>query len=71
MNGKEKRMNITFNEKAYSILEYLSKETGKTKAEVIRTALAILNYAEKRKQTDKEDLALVKGNRIVQKILIP
>lgn len=70
MKGKEKRMTLTFNEKAYKMLEELTKETGKSKAEVIRTALSVLNYAEHMKKENNEDLALVSGDQIVQKILI-
>lgn len=66
---KMTRLTITFNDAAYAMLENLHKETHKTKAEVLRTALTLLDYVEEKKK-DKEILALVKDGEIKQEILI-
>ncbi len=63
------RLNITFNDKAYGMIEKLQKMTGKSKAEVIRTALTLLDYAEKKKE-EGESLAFVNKDKKIDQIVI-
>lgn len=64
------RMTVAFNDKASAMLGRLQKSTGKSKVEILRTALTLLDYAEEKKGCG-EALALVKENKIRQEILIP
>jgi len=45
------RLNVSFSDEAYKTLTEISKETNQSKAEVLRTALALLKvaYDEERK----------------------
>jgi len=65
------RMNITFNEKAYELLNELQKKTGKSKSELLRTALALLDYAEERKENDERIVVADKYDKIQKEILLP
>ena len=64
-----RRMNITFNDKAYNILEELQKKTGKTKSELLRTALALLDYAQENKEAGKKLFLTDKNDKIQKEIL--
>lgn len=64
------RINVTFNEKAFAALSKLEKKSGVSKSELLRNAIALLDYVEERKEYG-ERLAIVKGNRIKQEIVIP
>lgn len=64
-----RRMNITFNDKAYNILEELQKKTGKTKSDLLRTALALLDYAQENKEAGKKLFLADKNDKIQKEIL--
>lgn len=68
---KYNRLSVTFSESAYRILENLQKDTGKSKAEILRLSLALLSYAEDKKKNSGESLAIVKDGHIKQEIIIP
>jgi metal-responsive CopG/Arc/MetJ family transcriptional regulator len=65
------RMNIAFNEKAYKVLNELQKKTGKSKSELLRNALALLDYAEERKDKNEKIVVTDNENNIQREILIP
>ncbi|GAI58150.1 unnamed protein product, partial [marine sediment metagenome] len=57
------RINVTFNEKAYEALSKLEKKSGVSKSELLRNAIALLDYVEERKEQG-EKLAIIRGNRV-------
>jgi metal-responsive CopG/Arc/MetJ family transcriptional regulator len=67
---KMPRINVTFNEKAYAALSKLEKKSGVSKSELLRNAIALLDYVEERKEQG-EKLAIIKGNRVKQEIVFP
>lgn len=64
------RINVTFNEKAYEALSKLEKKSGVSKSELLRNAIALLDYVEERKEQG-EKLAIIRGNRVKQEIVFP
>lgn len=64
------RINVTFNQKAYEALSKLEKKSGVSKSELLRNAIALLDYVEERKEHG-EKLAVIKGDEVKQEILIP
>ena len=64
------RINVTFNQKAYEALSKLEKKSGVSKSELLRNAIALLDYVEERK-AHGEKLAIIKGDEIKQEIMIP
>jgi metal-responsive CopG/Arc/MetJ family transcriptional regulator len=67
---KMPRINVTFNEKAYAALSKLEKKSGVSKSELLRNAIALLDYVEERKEQG-EKLAIIKGSRVKQEIVFP
>lgn len=66
-----RRMNITFNDEAYNVLEELQKKTGKTKSDLLRTALALLDYAQENKEKGKKLFVADKDDKFQKEILLP
>lgn len=66
-----RRMNITFNDKAYDILEELQKKTGKTKSDLLRTALALLDYAQENKEKGKKLFIAGEDDKLQKEIILP
>jgi metal-responsive CopG/Arc/MetJ family transcriptional regulator len=66
-----KRMTVSFSENAYEALEKIQNMTGKSKAEILRTALTLLYYAEQKKQENNSGLAIIKDGEVKQEIVIP
>jgi len=64
------RMSVKFNDKLSLVLEELQETTGKSKVEIIKKAIARLNYAVKKKKYG-ESLVLFKDGKVKQEILIP
>ncbi len=46
-------LNLTLNERAWEILEELSKRTGKKKSEIMRNALTLMYLAEKESRNNR------------------
>lgn len=71
MNEKEKkRLTLDFDPSGFELLEELALESGKTKAGVIRTALAVYAVA-KDEEKRKNKLAVIdeKGHAIKQLVI--
>jgi hypothetical protein len=71
MNEKEKkRLTLDFDPGAFELLEELALESGKTKAGVIRTALAVYAVA-KEEEKHKNKLAVIdeKGHAVKQLVI--
>ena len=65
-------MNVVFNDKAYEVLSKLEKNSGKSKSEVLRNAIALLEYIEDAKSRDEGvGVAIIKNNKITKEIIIP
>jgi predicted DNA-binding protein len=47
-----RRLTISFSDDAYNTLDQLSEKTGKTKAEVLRDALALEDRVQETKKSD-------------------
>ncbi len=72
MEGKEKkRLTFDFDSSGYELLEELALESGKTKAGVVRTALALYAVAQEEEKKHKNKLAVVdeKGKQVKQLII--
>ncbi len=65
-----RRMNITFNDKCYKALEKLSVMGEVSKGEILRNAIALLDYVEERKEQGYK-LTLVKDGKMKQEIVMP
>jgi len=63
-------LNLNLNKKAWDILTRLSKTTGKSKAEILRNALMLVNLAEKEKKK-KHTLAFIdeESDKLMAKIV--
>jgi len=63
-------LNLSLNDRAAKILDGLSKKTGKSKAELVRNAIILLNLVDKESEK-RRTLALVDEDtdRVVSKIL--
>lgn len=68
---RNKRMTVSFSENAYEALEKIQNMTGKSKAEILRTALTLLYYAEQKKKENNSGLAIIKDGEVKQEIVIP
>jgi len=66
-----RRMNITFNDKAYDILEELQKKTGKTKSDLLRNALALLDYTQENKDKGKKLFIADENDTLEKEIVLP
>lgn len=65
-----KRMNLTFNKKAYEILKKLEEDSGIGKSEILRNAVALINYIEEKKR-EGYGIAIIKDGEIKQEIITP
>ncbi len=63
-------MNLTLNERAWDMLDELSKKTGKKKSEIMRNALVLMYLAEKESRNNRS-LAFVNDetNEAVTKLV--
>ncbi len=62
METKKFRVNVDFPESVYSELEYLASRSGKTKAQVLRDAIALEAWFEKTRQEGGHVLVEREGN---------
>ncbi len=72
MDEKEKkRLTLDFDPNAYELLEHLAMESGKTKAGLLRTALALYAVAQAEERKHNHKLAIVdeKGTQVKQLII--
>jgi hypothetical protein len=58
----KKRLTLDFDPSAYDLLEELALQSGKTKAGVVRTALALYAVAQEEERKHKNRLAVVDEN---------
>lgn len=65
-----KRMNLTFNKKAYEILKKLEEDSGIGKSEILRNAVTLISYIEEKKK-EGYGIAIIKDGEIKQEIIIP
>jgi metal-responsive CopG/Arc/MetJ family transcriptional regulator len=65
-----KRMNVSFNQKAYEALEKLESESGIGKSEILRNAIALISFIEEKK-SEGYKIATIKNGEIKQEIVIP
>ena len=63
-------MSVKLGPKTDNVLENLREETGKSKAELIRTAIALLDYTVERKK-DGGRVVIVEKGKIKQEIILP
>lgn len=63
-------MNLKLNEKAWKILDELSKKSGKTKAEILRNALVLMDMVQEQEEKD-QIMAFVdkKNDKVTTKVL--
>ena len=68
----KKRLTLDFDPSAYDLLEELALQSGKTKAGVVRTALALYAVAQEEERKHKNKLAVVdeNGKQLKQLIVI-
>jgi hypothetical protein len=68
----KKRLTLDFDPSAYELLEELALQSGKTKAGVVRTALALYAVAQEEERKHKNKLAVVdeNGKQLKQLIVI-
>lgn len=64
-----KRMNVSFNKKAYEALIKMEEDSGIGKSEILRNAIALLNFVEEKKEEGYK-LTVVKNN-VQHEIIIP
>ena len=67
---KKKRLNLELSPEAYELLQKLAEASGKNKAEVLRTGLALYGIAEEEK-TKGRRLGVVKDEKVVKEIVVP
>jgi len=65
-----KRMNLTFNKKAYEILKKLEEDSGIGKSEILRNAVTLISYIGEKKR-EGYGIAIIKDGEIKQEIIIP
>ncbi len=72
MADKEKtRMTLDFDPEAYELLEELALQSGKTKAGVLRTALAVYAVAQDEDKKHKNKLAVVdQTGKLIKQLII-
>ena len=72
MDQKEKkRLTLEFDPNAYDLLEELAHQSGKTKAGVVRTALALYAMAQEEEKKHNNKLAIVdESGKQLKQILI-
>ena len=74
MDAKEKekkRLTLDFDPSAYELLEELALQSGKTKAGVVRTALALYAVAQEEEKKHNNKLAVIdqRGKQLKQLII--
>jgi len=62
------RMNVQFSNKQWKAIEELAEGLDSTKADVFKTALALLSVALREKRAGYE-IGVIKDNKIVKKII--
>jgi predicted transcriptional regulator len=67
---KKKRLNLELSDEAYEQLEKLAEASGKNKAEILRTGLALYGIAEAEKEKGRR-LGVVADDQVVKEIVIP
>ena len=65
-----KRLTLELTDEAYQVLETLKQNTHKSKANLLRTGLGLMNYAEEAKR-NKKSIAVIKEDKIEKEIIIP
>ena len=71
MEKDKKRMTLDFDPGAYELLEELALHSGKTKAGVIRTALAVYAVAQEEQKKNKNSIAVVdQSGKPVKQLII-
>jgi hypothetical protein len=65
-----KRMNVSFNKKAYEALIKLEKDSGIGKSEILRNAIALISFIQEKKK-EGYDIATIKNGEIKQEIVTP
>lgn len=68
--AKRKRLNLDLAPAAYDLLDQLSRETGKSMTEILRTGLALVGIAHEEKQKGRS-LGIVEGDKVIKEILLP
>jgi hypothetical protein len=66
---KRKTLNLNLSEPAYALLEELAQKTGKTRADVLRTGLALYGMADEAKDNG-QGIGIIEGSEVVKEILI-
>ena len=67
---KKKRLNLELSDEAYDQLEKLAEVSGKNKAEILRTGLALYGLVEQEKEKG-HSLGVVNDDQVITKIFIP
>ncbi|MEO1095363.1 MAG: ribbon-helix-helix domain-containing protein [Cyanobacteria bacterium J06638_28] len=67
---KKKRLNLELSDEAYEQLEKLAEASGKNKAEILRTGLALYGLLEEEKEKGR-NLGIIDDEQVVTKIFIP
>ena len=63
------RLTLEMNDEAYALLEDLRKQTGKTRAELIRQGIVLRHFAQNVKQEGKA-LCVANGGGIEKEVLL-
>lgn len=64
-----KRLNLDLSEAAFDLLQELAQKTGKTRADVLRTGLALYGMADEAKDNG-QGIGIIEGSEVVKEILI-
>ncbi|MGF1459323.1 MAG: ribbon-helix-helix protein, CopG family [Leptolyngbyaceae cyanobacterium] len=67
---KKKRLNLELSDEAYDQLEKLAEASGKNKAEILRTGLALYGLLEEEKEKGRS-LGIIEEEQVVTKIFVP
>ena len=72
MEGREKkRLTLDFDPSGYELLEELALQSGKTKAGVVRTALAVYAVAKEEEKKKNKMAVIDEGGKQIKQIIIP
>lgn len=63
------RLTLELNEEAYTLLEEMRRNTGKTKAELIRQGIVLRHFAEEQRHNGRS-LCISNGGSIEKEILL-
>ena len=64
-----KKLTVEFNGKVEAILERLKKETGKSRAEILRQGLILRDYFQKQSKNGKH-ISVTSGNKIEKEVIL-